>query len=51
MVKKELMRQKVFFYLNKFKKRSYIFNLGHGVPKETSPNTVLKLSKMVRSFK
>ena len=51
MVKEKPMKQKIFFYLNKFKNRSYIFNLGHGVPKETSPNTILKLSKMVRSFK
>jgi uroporphyrinogen decarboxylase len=51
MVKEKLMEQKIFFYLNKFKNRSYIFNLGHGVLKETSPNAVLKLSKMVRSFK
>ena len=48
--KKKLMEKKIYFYLNKFKSRNYIFNLGHGVPKETSPSTVHKLVKVVRSF-
>ena len=48
--KKKLMEKKIYFYLNKFKSRNYIFNLGHGVPKETSPKTVHKLVKVVRSF-
>lgn len=49
-LKKKLMEKKIHFYLNKFKDRDYIFNLGHGVPKETNPNTVHKLVKVVRSF-
>jgi len=48
--KKKLMEKKIYFYLNKFKSRNYIFNLGHGVPKETNPKTVHKLVKVVRSF-
>ena len=45
------MKKKIEFYLKKFKNRSYIFNLGHGVPKETSPETIHELVKMVKEFK
>lgn len=37
-------------YLDAFKDRSYIFNLGHGVPMSTSPQNVLDLVQFVRSY-
>lgn len=49
--KKSQMQKKIKFYLNKFKNRAYIFNLGHGVPKETSPSTIQNLVNTVRNFK
>ena len=45
------MKKKIEFYLKKLKNRSYIFNLGHGVPKETSPETIHELVRMVKEFK
>ena len=49
--KEKKMKEKIHFYLNKFKNRNYIFNLGHGISKKTDPKSVLKLTKVVRSFK
>lgn len=49
--KKSQMQKKIKFYLNKFKNRAYIFNLGHGVPKETRPSTIQNLVNTVRNFK
>ncbi len=45
-VKNESLR-----YLNLFKDRPYIFNLGHGVLPETDPNNVDYLVKLVKDFK
>ena len=45
-VKKQALR-----YLNIFKDHPYIFNLGHGILPETSPDTVEYLVKLVRDFK
>lgn len=49
--RKSEMQNKIKFYLNKFKNRAYIFNLGHGVPKETKTNTIQNLVNTVRNFK
>ena len=49
-MKKTQMQNKIKFYLNKFKNRAYIFNLGHGVPKETKPKTIQNLVNTVRNF-
>ncbi len=46
----KLMKQKALYYLNKFNNRSYIFNLGHGVIKETKPEAVQQLVNIVREF-
>jgi uroporphyrinogen decarboxylase len=37
-------------YLDFFKDRSYIFNLGHGILPQTNPNNVKKLVDFVRSY-
>ncbi len=49
--RKSQMQTKIKFYLNKFKNRAYIFNLGHGVPKETKASTIQNLVNTVRNFK
>jgi uroporphyrinogen decarboxylase len=49
--RKSQMQKKIKFYLNKFKNRAYIFNLGHGVPKETKASTIQNLVNTVRNFK
>ncbi len=49
--RKSQMQNKIKFYLNKFKNRAYIFNLGHGVPKETKTSTIQNLVNTVRNFK
>ena len=38
-------------YLDTFKDRPYIFNLGHGLLPETNPDKVKKLINFVRSYK
>ena len=48
---KIVMKKKIEFYLKKFKNRSYVFNLSHGVPKETSPETIHELVNIVKEFK
>jgi uroporphyrinogen decarboxylase len=37
-------------YLDFFKDRPYIFNLGHGILPQTNPNNVKKLVDFVRSY-
>ena len=49
--KKETLKKKTHFYLKKFINRNYIFNLGHGVAKETKPEAVQRLVNIVRTFK
>ena len=51
LLKKETLKKKAYFYLKKFIKRNYIFNLGHGVAKETKPEAVQRLVNIVRTFK
>ena len=45
------MKKKAINYLNIFKDKSYIFNLGHGVLPETNPDTVEYLVKLVKEYK
>ena len=47
---KKACEKKALFYLRKFKHRPYIFNLGHGVDKNTKPTAVQHLVKVVRKF-
>ena len=47
---KENIKKQVNKYLNIFKDRPYIFNLGHGVLPETNPNNVDYLVKMVKDY-
>ena len=47
---KKQREKKALFYLNKFKHRPYIFNLGHGVDKKTKPSAVQHLINVVRNF-
>ena len=51
LLRKETLKKKAHFYLKKFIKRNYIFNLGHGVAKETKPEAVQRLVNIVRTFK
>ena len=48
---KEKIKQSTENYLNIFKDYPYIFNLGHGVLPETSPDTIEYLIKIVRDKK
>ncbi len=48
---KEDLKNEVTKYLNIFKKKPYIFNLGHGVPPNTDPNMIDYLVKIVKNFK
>ena len=45
------MLEKAKNYLNIFKDRNYIFNLGHGVLPNTSPENVKALVNFVKEFK
>ena len=47
---KEDVRNEVTKYLKTFEKKRYIFNLGHGVLPETSPDMIKYLVDEVRSF-
>ena len=38
-------------YLNIFKERPYIFNLGHGLLPETNPEVLQKIVERVNNFK
>lgn len=51
LAKTKMLKKKAEFYLKKFKNRNYIFNLGHGVAKETKPNAVQDLVNIVKAFK
>ena len=48
---RDLMKKKAINYLNIFKDKSYIFNLGHGMLPETNPDTVEYLVKLVKEYK
>tara|TARA_B100000287_G_scaffold175189_1_gene165209 strand:- start:806 stop:1810 length:1005 start_codon:yes stop_codon:yes gene_type:complete len=45
------LKKEVLKFLNLFKDRPYIFNLGHGVLPETNPDTVDYMVKLIRDFK
>ena len=47
---KDIVRNEVTKYLKTFDKKRYIFNLGHGVLPDTSPDMVKYLVDIVRSF-
>ena len=47
---KEILKEEALKYLNIFKDRPYIFNLGHGVLPETSPDNVEYLVNLVKDF-
>jgi len=47
---KEILKKEALKYLNIFKNRPYIFNLGHGVLPETNPETVKYLVKLIKDF-
>ena len=47
---KDIVRNEVTKYLKTFDKKRYIFNLGHGVLPDTSPDMVKYLVDVVRSF-
>ena len=47
---KEVLKKEALKYLNIFKNRPYIFNLGHGVLPETNPETVEYLVKLIKDF-
>ncbi len=38
-------------YLDAFKGRSYIFNLGHGIPQQTPPENISHLLEFVKSYR
>ena len=48
---KDLMKKKAIDYLNIFRDKSYIFNLGHGLLPETNPDVLDKIIKRVNSYK
>ena len=48
---KNKVKQEVDKYLNIFKDRVYIFNLGHGILPETNPQVVDDVINQVRKFK
>ena len=45
------LKKEVLKFINLFKDRPYIFNLGHGVLPETNPDTVDYMVKLIRDFK
>ena len=47
---KEILKKETLNYLNIFKDHPYIFNLGHGVLPETSPDMVDYLVKTVKDY-
>ena len=47
---KEVLKKNVFKYLDIFKDKPYIFNLGHGVLPQTNPNMVEYLVKIVKNY-
>ena len=48
---KETLKKEVIKYLEIFKNHPYIFNLGHGVLPETSPDMVKYLVQIVKEYK
>ena len=48
---KEILKKEAFKYLEIFRDHPYIFNLGHGILPETSPEMVENLIKIVKDFK
>ena len=48
---KETLKKETLKYLQIFKNHPYIFNLGHGVLPETSPDMVEYLIQTVKNFK
>jgi len=48
---KEILKEKATTYLETFKDKPYIFNLGHGVLPQTNPEIVEYLVKLVKDFK
>ena len=47
---KENLKKETLKYLNTFKDHPYIFNLGHGVLPETTPDMVDYLVKTVKDY-
>ena len=48
---REDLKKEATKYLNLFKDKPYIFNLGHGVLPETNPDNVDYLVRLVKEFK
>ncbi len=48
---KKNLKEKTLKYLNIFKDKPYIFNLGHGVLPNTDPSTIDYLVKLVKDYK
>ena len=44
------MEEEVKSIISDFSKERHIFNLGHGVLKETNPDNILELIKIIRSL-
>ena len=49
--KEEEIEKEVKLYLDVFKNKPYIFNLGHGVLPETKPETIKLVTNLVRDYK
>ena len=49
--KEKEMFHEVDKYLNIFKGKPYVFNLGHGLLPETNPDMLLKVVERVNNFK
>ena len=47
----EEIKEQVKLYLDIFKNKPYIFNLGHGVLPETKPETIELVTNLVRDHK
>ena len=47
----EEIKKQVRMYLDIFKNKPYIFNLGHGVLPETKPETIKLVTNLVRDYK
>ena len=47
----EEIKKQVKLYLDIFKNKPYIFNLGHGVLPETKPETIELVTNLVRDHK
>ena len=49
--KEEEIEKEVKLYLDIFKNKPYIFNLGHGVLPETKPETIKLVTNLIRDYK